>query len=146
MIDLRSRRRSWLIAGTVAVSARPPPAAPRSCGSTTHQPVSPTLRTPPRPTLHVGDQEGTGAEALLQAAGLLNTLPFKVQFDDFTSGPPMLQAMGSGSIDVGGVGDAPPVFAAASGEKIAVIGAYLPNVASSATRSRRDRRSRPSRS
>src|SRR5580704_5904150 len=62
-------------------------------------------------TLNVGDQKGTGAEAVLSAAGLLNTLPFKVSWSDFTSGPPMLQAMASGSVDIGGVGDAPPVFA-----------------------------------
>src|SRR5580704_5495789 len=62
-------------------------------------------------TLNVGDQKGTGAEAVLTAAGLLNTLPFKVSWSDFTSGPPMLQAMASGSVDIGGVGDAPPVFA-----------------------------------
>ena len=67
-------------------------------------------------TLNVGDQKGTGAEAILKAAGLLNTLPFHVNWSDFTSGPPMLEAMASGSVDVGGVGDAPPVFAAAGGE------------------------------
>ena len=44
-------------------------------------------------TLRVGDQAGTGAQALLTASGLINKLPFKVQFADFTSGPPMLQAM-----------------------------------------------------
>ena len=74
-------------------------------------------------TLNVGDQKGTGAEAVLQAAGLLNTLPFKVTWDDFTSGPPMLEAAASGSIDIGGVGDAPPVFAASGGEGIVVVGA-----------------------
>jgi sulfonate transport system substrate-binding protein len=78
-------------------------------------------------TLHVGDQAGTGAEALLTAAGLINKLPFKVAWSDFTSGPPMLQAMGSGAIDIGGVGDAPPVFAAAAGEKIEIAGALLGN-------------------
>src|ERR1700728_3427980 len=61
-------------------------------------------------TLNVGDQKGTGAEAVLKAAGLLNTLPFHVNWSDFTSGPPMLEAMASGSVDIGGVGDAPPVF------------------------------------
>ena len=66
-------------------------------------------------TLHVGDQAGTGAQALLTAAGLIGKLPFKVSWSDFTSGPPMLQAMGAGSVDVGGVGNAPPVFAAAGG-------------------------------
>jgi sulfonate transport system substrate-binding protein len=78
-------------------------------------------------TLTIGDQKGTGAEALLQAAGLINKLPFKVHWSDFTSGPPMLQAMGAGSVDIGAVWDAPPVFAAAGGEKIAVVAATVGN-------------------
>jgi sulfonate transport system substrate-binding protein len=73
--------------------------------------------------LHVGDQAGSGSQALLTAAGLISKLPFKVEWSDFTSGPPMLQAMGSGAIDIGSVGDAPPVFAAAGGEKVAIVGA-----------------------
>jgi sulfonate transport system substrate-binding protein len=73
--------------------------------------------------LIVGDQAGTGAQALLTAAGLLHKLPFPVKFADFTSGPPILQALNAGSLDVGGVGNAPPVFAAAGGDKIAIVGA-----------------------
>lgn len=72
-------------------------------------------------TLNIGDQKGTGAEALLKAAGLLNKLPFKVNWSDFTSGPPMLEAMSSGAVDVGGVGDAPPVFAASGGENVEIV-------------------------
>ncbi|HXW79429.1 MAG TPA: ABC transporter substrate-binding protein [Acidimicrobiales bacterium] len=74
-------------------------------------------------TLHIGDQAGTGAESLLKAAGLLSQLPFKATWADFSSGPPMLQAMGAGAVDIGGVGDAPPVFAAAGGAKITIVGA-----------------------
>jgi sulfonate transport system substrate-binding protein len=74
-------------------------------------------------TLNIGDQKGTGAEAILKAAGLLDTLPFKVTWATFTSGPPMLQAMGTGAVDIGGVGDAPPVFAASGGENIVIVGA-----------------------
>jgi sulfonate transport system substrate-binding protein len=74
-------------------------------------------------TLHIGDQAGTGAEALLTAAGLIGKLPFKVAWSDFTSGPPLLQAMASGSVDIGGVGNSPPVFAAAGGDQIAIVGA-----------------------
>jgi sulfonate transport system substrate-binding protein len=74
-------------------------------------------------TLNVGDQKGTGAEAVLTAAGLLNTLPFRLVWSDFTSGPPMLEAMASGSVDIGGVGDAPPVFAASGGEQVEIVGA-----------------------
>jgi sulfonate transport system substrate-binding protein len=77
--------------------------------------------------LIVGDQAGTGAQALLRAAGLLHKLPFPVKFADFTSGPPILQALGAGSLDIGGVGNAPPVFAAAGGEKIAIVGALRNN-------------------
>ncbi len=84
------------------------------------------------PALVVGDQAGTGAQALLKAAGLLHKLPFPVEFADFTSGPPILEAMSSGSVDIGGVGDAPPVFAAAGGDKIAIVGARRNDPASAA--------------
>src|ERR1022692_4632314 len=83
-------------------------------------------------TLHVGDQAGSGSQARLTAAGLISKLPFKVSWSDFTSGPPMLQAMGAGAIDIGGVGDAPPVFAAAGGEKVAIVGALQANPLGSA--------------
>jgi len=76
-------------------------------------------------TLNIGDQKGTGAQALLQAAGLIGKLPFKANWTDFTSGPPMLQAMGAGSVDIGGVGDAPPVFAASGGEQVAIVGSRI---------------------
>src|SRR6201996_5977604 len=83
-------------------------------------------------TLTIGDQKGTGAEALLQAAGLISKLPFKVKWVDFTSGPPMVQAMGSGSVDIGGVGDAPPVFAAAGGSTGKIAGARITPAAAGA--------------
>jgi sulfonate transport system substrate-binding protein len=83
-------------------------------------------------TLHIGDQAGTGAQALLTAAGLIGKLPFKADWSDFTSGPPMLQAMGAGAVDVGGVGNAPPVFAAAGGDQLAIVGALQANPAGSA--------------
>ncbi len=78
--------------------------------------------------LIVGDQAGTGAQALLEAAGLLHKLPFPVKFADFTSGPPILQALNAGSLDVGGVGNAPPVFAAAGGDDIKIVGALRNSV------------------
>jgi sulfonate transport system substrate-binding protein len=71
----------------------------------------------------VGDQKGTGAQAILTAAGLLGKLPFHVNWSDFTSGPTMVQAMSTGAVDIGGVGDAPPVFAASGGENIEIVGA-----------------------
>jgi sulfonate transport system substrate-binding protein len=75
------------------------------------------------PALRVGDQAGTGAQALLQAAGLLHSFKFPITFNDFTSGPPILQAMSGGSLDIGNTGNAPPVFAAAGGARIKIVGA-----------------------
>ena len=83
-------------------------------------------------TLHIGDQAGSGSQALLTAAGLISKLPFKVTWSDFTSGPPMLQAMAGGAVDIGSVGNAPPVFAAAGGDSIAIVGAFQANPLGSA--------------
>jgi sulfonate transport system substrate-binding protein len=94
-----------------------------SSGASTASPSASTVVNLSAVTLNVGDQKGTGAEAVLSAAGLLNTLPFHVNWSDFTSGPPLLQAMASGSVDIGGVGDAPPVFAASGGEQVEIVGA-----------------------
>ncbi len=83
-------------------------------------------------TLHIGDQAGSGSQALLTAAGLISKLPFKVTWADFTSGPPMLQAMAGGAVDIGSVGNAPPVFAAAGGDNLAIVGAFQANPLGSA--------------
>ena len=58
-------------------------------------------------TLIVGDQKG-GSKALLEAAGLLDDVPYEIQWKEFTSGPPLLEALNAGSIHVGGVGNTPP--------------------------------------
>lgn len=73
-------------------------------------------------TLNVGDQKG-GSEALLRAAGELDDLPYKIKWSTFTSGPPLLEAINAGAVDVGAVGNTPPVFAAAAKSKIKVIAA-----------------------
>ncbi len=39
----------------------------------------------------------------------------------------MLEAMASGAVDIGGVGDAPPVFAASGGEQVEIVGARQTN-------------------
>ncbi len=71
--------------------------------------------------LKVGDQKG-GAKSLLTAAGLLNDFPYKIEWATFTSGPPLLEAASAGAIDVGAVGNTPPIFAAAANAKTAAVG------------------------
>ncbi|MER8036284.1 ABC transporter substrate-binding protein [Streptomyces hydrogenans] len=72
--------------------------------------------------LNVGDQKG-GSEAVLRAAGELDDLPYRVKWSTFTSGPPLLEAINAGAVDIGGVGNTPPVFAAGAKSKITVIAA-----------------------
>ncbi|MEV7404161.1 ABC transporter substrate-binding protein [Streptomyces sp. NPDC091267] len=73
-------------------------------------------------TLNIGDQKG-GYEALLRASGELDDLDYRIKWSTFTSGPPLLEAVNAGAVDIGGVGNTPPVFAAGAGSKIAVVGA-----------------------
>lgn len=46
-----------------------------------------------------------------------------VKWSEFQFGPPMLEAIGTGAIDFGEVGDTPPIFAQAAGGKIAYVAA-----------------------
>ncbi|WP_062444130.1 ABC transporter substrate-binding protein [Herbidospora daliensis] len=82
-------------------------------------------------TLRVGDQKA-GAQALLKAAGLLDGAPYKITFAQFTSGPPLLEAINAGAVDIGGVGNTPPIFAAAANSKIKIVAAYKQNVTGAA--------------
>ncbi|MFJ3221999.1 ABC transporter substrate-binding protein [Streptomyces sp. NPDC086783] len=74
-------------------------------------------------TLNVGDQKG-GSEAVLRAAGELKDLDYKIKWSTFTSGPPLLEAVNAKAVDIGGVGNTPPVFAAGAGSKIKVVAAW----------------------
>ncbi|GGF48662.1 ABC transporter substrate-binding protein [Marmoricola endophyticus] len=73
-------------------------------------------------TLVVGDQKG-GSKALLSAAGELDT-PYEIDWKPFTSGPPLLDAVSSGAVDLGGVGNTPPLFAIDQKKKLRAISAY----------------------
>lgn len=78
-------------------------------------------------TLRVGDQKG-GVKSLLTAANQLSGTPYRVEWSTFTSGPPLLEAASAGAIDVGRVGNTPPIFAAASKAKISVVSVAKSNV------------------
>src|SRR4051812_12434171 len=48
-------------------------------------------------------------------------LGIEVKWVEFSSGPPLLEAMNVGSVDFGAVGDSPPVFAQAAGAAIVYV-------------------------
>ncbi|KOG90285.1 ABC transporter substrate-binding protein, partial [Streptomyces varsoviensis] len=88
-------------------------------------------------TLNVGDQKG-GSEAVLRAAGELKDLPYKIKWSTFTSGPPLLESVNAGAVDIGGVGNTPPVFAAAARSKVKVVAATHGSAAADAILVRAD--------
>jgi aliphatic sulfonates family ABC transporter substrate-binding protein len=78
-------------------------------------------------TLRVGFQKGEpvlmAAKANKDLETLLDPKGIGVQWIEFQFGPPMLEAMRVGSIDVGGVGDTPPIFAQAAHADLRYIAA-----------------------
>jgi sulfonate transport system substrate-binding protein len=78
--------------------------------------------------LRVGDQKG-GSRALMEAAGVLTDLPYRLEWREFPAAAPLLEALNAGAIDTGIAGDAPFTFAAAAGAPIKAIFAIRQNQA-----------------
>jgi sulfonate transport system substrate-binding protein len=80
-------------------------------------------------TLRVGIQK-YGSLVLLRASGLLEKrlepLGWRVEWRQFVSGPPLMEALGAGAIDVGTAGDTPPIFAQAAGVPLVYLGTEPP--------------------
>ncbi|VIO79906.1 Putative aliphatic sulfonates-binding protein [Bradyrhizobium ivorense] len=73
-------------------------------------------------TLRVGDQKGN-SQAVMEAAGVLKDVPYKIEWKEFAAAAPLLEALGAGAIDTGLVGDAPFTFAAAAKIPVKAIAA-----------------------
>jgi len=73
-------------------------------------------------TLRVGDQKGN-SQAVMEAAGVLKDVPYKIEWKEFPAAAPLLEALSAGAIETGLVGDAPFTFAAASGAPVKAIAA-----------------------
>jgi len=86
--------------------------------------------------LRVGDQKGN-SQSLLRSAGLDRT-PYAIEWSTFTSGPPLLEAASADAIDVGGVGNTPPLFAAAARRDVKIVSVSRGNVTSDALIVRKD--------
>ncbi|MFD5793045.1 aliphatic sulfonate ABC transporter substrate-binding protein [Streptomyces diastatochromogenes] len=75
----------------------------------------------------IGDNGGDGSEELAKITGVFDNAPYKVKFARFTYGPPLVQAAASGDIDLGAVGDVPPITGAAKeyGFKVVAVNRSL---------------------
>ncbi|MHC6225885.1 ABC transporter substrate-binding protein [Pseudomonas sp. X10] len=88
-------------------------------------------------TLTVGDQS-FNARAVMEAAGVLDDLPYTLEWKQFTAGSPVAEALNVGSLDLGLLGDAPPLFLGALGAPIKVIAVTRQNLDGVAILARKD--------
>ena len=78
-------------------------------------------------TLRIGWQKG-GVLALAKAEGALEkrlaSKGISISWAEFSSGPPLLEALGAGALDFGPTGDVPPLFAQAARGNLVYAGTY----------------------
>lgn len=69
-----------------------------------------------------------GVLALAKATGALEKRlgpkGIEITWSEFSSGPPLLEALGADALDFGPTGDVPPLFAHAAGGSLLYVGAY----------------------
>jgi sulfonate transport system substrate-binding protein len=115
-----SRRQTLGLIGAAAATALLPSIKPARAAAT---------------ELRIGWQKN-GVLALAKRRGALETrLADKgasVSWSEFTSGPPLLEALGAGALDFGATGDVPPLFAQAAGGQLYYVGTYRGSPAGSA--------------
>ena len=104
------RRRTALFAAAAAVLASASPHAQTAGGN----------------TLRIGYQKSASLLVLQKAQGSLEKklapLGFGVKWVEFPAGPQLLEGLNVGSVDIGFVGEAPPIFAQAAGAKFYYVG------------------------
>ncbi|PXW28463.1 ABC transporter substrate-binding protein [Paraburkholderia caballeronis] len=73
-------------------------------------------------TLKVGDQQ-LQTRGVLEASGQLKDVPYRIEWFNFPAAQPLGEALNAGAIDIGGLGDAPLIFAYAAGAKVRAVSA-----------------------
>ncbi|GAA1510415.1 ABC transporter substrate-binding protein [Nocardioides humi] len=112
MLHTNRTRLRRALAGTVAAIAAV--AGLSACGS------GDADASGDKPVLRVGVQKD-GVRAVLQEAGLLDDLPYEIEWAEFTAGPPIVEAASADQIDVAWVGSAPPIFGAAADANFKIV-------------------------
>ncbi len=73
-------------------------------------------------TLKVGDQQ-LQMRGILEASGQLKDVPCPIEWFNCPAAQPLGEALNAGATDVGGLGDAPLIFAYSIGAKIRAVSA-----------------------
>ena len=87
--------------------------------------AAPSIAVAQEKVVRMGNQK-VGAFALLKARGILEErlkpLGYTVSWKEFSSGPQLLEGVKAGAVDFAHSGDAPPIFAQATGAPLLYIG------------------------
>ena len=83
------------------------------------------------PVLRAGDQKG-GTQSVMKAAGALDNLPYRIEWNQFAAASPLLEALNADAVDLAFAGDAPTTFALAAGLRGRIIAATRGSGASTA--------------
>lgn len=122
------RRRSILLAGGAAavatlpawpVQVQSPAPAPTQAG----QPSPVSAADLRKVTLRIGDQTGL-SQGHLRTAGLLDDLPYQIEWSQYAAAVNLHEALKAGAIDVGLSNDSPTVSAISGGSRIVVVAAW----------------------
>lgn len=85
-----------------------------------------TVAQPKAETLRIGYQKSASLFVLQKAQGTLEKrlapLGVEVRWVEFPAGPQLLEGLNVGSVDIGHVGEAPPIFAQAAGANFVYLG------------------------
>lgn len=86
--------------------------------------LSGTVAAEPLERLRIGFQKSSVSMVLAREHRLLEqALPgTSIEWIEFPGGPQLIEALNGGSIDVGNIGDIPPIFAQAAGSELRYIG------------------------
>ena len=87
----------------------------------------------PATTLRIGWQKGGVLSLAKQQGAIERRLADRnidVSWNEFTSGPPLLEALGAGALDFGSTGDVPAIFAQAAGASMVLVAAGVGGIGS----------------
>jgi sulfonate transport system substrate-binding protein len=126
-ISMISRRQTLGLLGAIAASSALPSLRSAQAATAT--------------TFRIGWQK-SGVLALANRKGALEkrlaARGISVEWSEFTSGPPLLEALGAGALDFGATGDVPPLFAQAANGNLVYVGLYKGSPEGSAILVRKD--------
>jgi sulfonate transport system substrate-binding protein len=103
-----------------------------AAGAASTLPAYSTAQAADAVTLRIGWQK-FGILAIAKQRGVLEARlkdkNVSIEWSEFNSGPPLLEALGANAIDFGPTGDVPPLFAQAAGGNLLYVGTYRPPAA-----------------